>query len=334
MEETAAEGLRKLRAENSSYEQLLLSSDVQLPACKNELLASRAAGSAAPDSERQLLGDSSVLPLDRDDVLVEVFSYVGGGDHLYVSGVCRRWRDRYMQYCVHNSTSELDDKLVTRQHSVLTTENRLQLALSSGLTVADWTFDKRVCAQALCHYSLEPEKVMMLLRVHHDVPWSTMLWNIAAFYNKLALLQWLHAHLCPWEEAALMSFAIAGGSIAVLEWLSTIVYAPWTPSVKIAVLKVAACEGQLDVVQWIRAHGADWPSSFYVRGNAAAGKPSRCWNVSVVQWALAHGLGWLCWKCEDYTADKYESDKYKQQATELFEWAHANGCPCTCGYIV
>jgi hypothetical protein len=92
--ETDGEELSKLRAENSSSKQLLGSNDVQLPACKDELLASRAVEShscgrllqcnavltepdvaAADSSKRQLLHNSSALPLDRDELLVEVFSF-------------------------------------------------------------------------------------------------------------------------------------------------------------------------------------------------------------------------------------------------------------------
>jgi hypothetical protein len=228
--QTAGEELRRLAAENMCLKQLLASKDAQLAqsslviasnaallACKHELLMNRAEEiqwlkslAASADTEaastsaalaaqlaakRQRLHDSSVSPLDRD-VLDYVFSFVGGGDYLCVGGVSRRWRGKYMQYCVHNSTSELDGKLVTRLRSVLMTESRLQLALSSGLTVEGWTFDKQPQAELICKHSLEPEKVMTLLRAH-GVPWSTMLCTGAAILSKLALLQWLHFNSCP-----------------------------------------------------------------------------------------------------------------------------------------
>eukprot|EP00953_Heterococcus_sp_UTEX-ZZ885_P010042 5870-Heterococcus_DN1.PRE.2 len=157
MEEVASEELSRLRAELASSKQLLTSKDAQLLACKDELLAckdhlvatkdellaSRAAevqrcqellqhtrkGSAAESdavaadsSKRQRLQDCSVSPLVRDDVLDHVFSYVGGGDHLYTGGVSRRWRGRYIQYCTQHSSAESDKKLVTRHRSVLMTE--------------------------------------------------------------------------------------------------------------------------------------------------------------------------------------------------------------------
>jgi hypothetical protein len=93
---------------------------------------------------------------------------------------------------------------------------------------------------------------------------------------------------------------------------------------------VAACEDQLAVTQWLMAHGAVWPASFTVLSELTI---RTCWSVSAVQWALARGSGWHEWKCEDYTADKYLHVKDKQQAAELLEWAHANGCPCTCGRV-
>jgi hypothetical protein len=177
-EETASEELSRLRAENVDLKQLLTSKDAQLAcndeqlACKDELLAekdnviaakdellvSRAAElqrhhellqcrtttaepdiSAADSRKRQHLHGSSASLLDRDDLLDYVFSYVGGGDHLYTGGVSRKWRGRYMQYCAQNSSSEFDVKLATRHRSVLITESRLQLALSNGLTVEGWT---------------------------------------------------------------------------------------------------------------------------------------------------------------------------------------------------
>jgi hypothetical protein len=100
------------------------------------------------------------------------------------------------------------------------TESRLQLALSSGLSVAGWTFSSHSHVELMCNFSLEPEKVLTLLRLH-GVPWDTELCNGAAYYNKLPLLQWLHTHSCPWDELVLVHSS-ARGSVAMLEWLSTV----------------------------------------------------------------------------------------------------------------
>jgi hypothetical protein len=312
--ETANEELSRLRAELARSKQLLDSKDAQL-ACKDELLsckdkllstqdellASREAElqrcqellqrsavptepdvAAADSCKRQRLHCSSTAesPLDRDDVLDDVFIFVGGGDHLYVGGVSRRWRDRYKQHCENNSESEFDGKLVTRHRSVMMTENRLKLALSRGLTVAGWTFDSWSHAGLICKHSLEPEQVMTLLRVH-GVPWSVHLCSAAAFFNKLALLHWLHAHSCPWDEESVLYSASARGTIAMLDWFLTVV-SPWSPRVKQRMLQAAACENTLTVVQWLRAHGADWPTSFSII-NFGVKRLNMCWHIKAVQ---------------------------------------------------
>jgi hypothetical protein len=64
-----------------------------------------------------------------------------------------------------------------------------------------------------------------------------------------------------------------------------------------------------------------------------------------VQWALANGSTWLTWRCQDLAAGHYDcgsdhaehSDDTcvhtncdRKHAMELLQWAHENGCPCTC----
>eukprot|EP00953_Heterococcus_sp_UTEX-ZZ885_P040419 20662-Heterococcus_DN1.PRE.3 len=286
---------------------------------------------AATSSKRQRLqfGGTADLPFDRDDILDHVFSFVGGGDHLYIGGVCRRWKGRYIQYCAQSSSAEVNKKLVTSHRNVFVTESRLQLALNSGLTVEGRTFDSWSRADLICYHSCEPEKVMTLLRVH-GVPWSTDLCNSAAFNNKLALLQWLHAHSCPWQAESVLRNASAGGSIAMLGWLVTVT-PPWSSDTKQTMLTIAANYSRLAAVQWLAAQGALRSDSF---SHELGYKKLRvCWTVLAVQWALAQGSGWLDWKCEDYAADKYGLINLQQQAVELLEWAHANGCPCTCGHL-
>jgi hypothetical protein len=96
---------------------------------------------AADRGKRQRLIDSSVSPLGKDEVIDAVFGFVGGGEHLYITGVSKRWRDRYLEHCVKNFTCYYrDGKFVTRSRSFLVSENRPQLAL----TVA--------CVRVTIHY--------------------------------------------------------------------------------------------------------------------------------------------------------------------------------------
>jgi hypothetical protein len=230
--ETQGEELSRLRAEHTSFlqlvavkDQLLASKDAQLStviaskdeviASKNQLLASRtaelqrcmallqhsisspASDAATPDSsKRQRLLDSSAMPLDRDELLDHVFSYVGGGDHIYVGGVSRRWRGRYLRHCIISTTGERNKKFVTRSCNVLISASRLQLALNCGLSVADWSFAEMSRAALLCEHSIEPEQVLSLLKCR-GVQWHSNLCYAAAYNNRLTLLQWLHEYARP-----------------------------------------------------------------------------------------------------------------------------------------
>jgi hypothetical protein len=219
--------------------------------------------------------------LERDELLDKIFSYVGGGDHLYVAGVSRKWRGNYLTHCVQYGSSKVGGKLMTRRRNVLLTESRLQLALSSGLTVAGWTFDKEVNAELIYKHSLEPEKVMTLLRVH-GVPWSTLLCDGAAYYNKLAFLQWLHAHSCPWQAHRVLAYTSARGTLSMLQWLLSVM-PPWSHDVQGKMFVDAACQNELAVAQWLRAQGAPWSESFSARPEHAACAVRMSWQLPAVQ---------------------------------------------------
>jgi hypothetical protein len=355
MHELRAE-IARLQALVAVKDQMLISKETQLTA-QGELLASQAeetkllkrelqlhaassdaGGHMDGNAKRQHLHDRSRLnqqagplasPLDIDDVLDQIFSYVGGGEHFYIAGVSRRWRGRYLRPCVLNSTSELDKNFVTRHRSVLMTEKRLYLAFSSGLSVEGWAISTQQKAEMICKHSLEPVQVMTVLRLH-GVPWDQMLCNSAAFNAKLSLLQWLRINFCPWSESDVLLNASRYGSVAMMEWLLTAT-AAWTVDIKLCMLIRAAWCNNTDVAKWLRARGAQWPEKFAGQFNAAGGATvHQCWSLSALQWAIAAGSGWLDWHCEDYTASHFDTFVAKQ-ARDVLEWAHANGCPCTCG---
>ena len=94
----------------------------------------------------------------------------------------------------------------------------------------------------------------------------------------------------------------------------------------------AAWHNRLAAVQWLRAHGAEWPAAFASDTGTTGVLFKMCWSAAAVQWALSNGASWREWECEDCLAEKYELAQFRQQAAELLERAHVNGCPCTCGH--
>jgi hypothetical protein len=322
----------------------LLASQKQVIACKDALIAQTKAElqqyrnsvhTVTSSGIQQLQHNGSkshaAPPLDKDKVLDQVFSYVGGGEHLYAASVNRRWRGRYLRHCVLNSTSALDKKFLSRHRSVVMTENRLKLAMSSGLTVEGWSFSKWCYTELVCVFSLEPQQVLTRLRLH-GVAWHDWLSSCAALHGKPQQLQWLRSFACHWDECRVLYSTSRSGSTAMLEWLLTVT-APWTDSLKQEMLDRAAWFNNLAAAEWLRAQGALWPVKFAGQyyGDGSETCSQQCWSLSAVQWAVARGSGWLDWCCEDCAAVRFTHQTAKQHAAAVLEWAHANGCPCTCG---
>jgi hypothetical protein len=130
-------------------------------------------------------GSGITSPLDKDELLDVVFSFVG----IYTGAVSRRWRGRYIKLCYNNTAADTKDKLRTSRRSVLMTAARLQLALDSGLRIDDLQTDKKYSfAMIAVIYSIDPVSVLSLARVY-GLEWSPFLTHFAATHNKLPLLQ-------------------------------------------------------------------------------------------------------------------------------------------------
>jgi hypothetical protein len=237
-----------------------------------------------------------------------------------------------MQHCALNHSSDYDTKFVTRHRSVLMSASRLQLAIRSGCDVSRLTFEGWLHAEFVCKDSLEPQQVLTIVRLH-GVPWSSTLCAVAARYCKLSLLQWLHASSCPGHREGVLRQASRGGSVAVLAWLHTVT-PPWSADVKTTMLNRAGWCDELAAAEWLRAQGAEWPQAFAgicaCFGSTAT--LTQCWSLSAAQWAIGSGSGWLNWKCEDYAQTNFAHTDHKKHAADVLQWAHANGCPCTCGH--
>jgi hypothetical protein len=87
--------------------------------------------------QRARLCEEQLAPLDKDEILDAIFSYVGFGDYIYTGAVSRRWNGRYTKLC-YNKAAEVGqkDKLCTLYNSVIITAARFQLAMDCGCDVA------------------------------------------------------------------------------------------------------------------------------------------------------------------------------------------------------
>eukprot|EP00953_Heterococcus_sp_UTEX-ZZ885_P029644 15720-Heterococcus_DN1.PRE.3 len=214
----------ELRAQRAA----LVAKDSELQALRALISARAACGSAdavsgsttasSPEEQRKrvcVVDDSSVRsPLDKDEILDEVFSYVGVGDYFFVAGVCRKWRDRYLQYCCRRAAAStwLSEacKTNTTYKSAFMTAARLQLAFQCGLDL-EGLHEHEWLSHDIASYSIEPIEALIVAKTY-DMRYPDDLARAAAFNGRLQLLQWLHEHRCHWPESLVLVNAAGSDS--------------------------------------------------------------------------------------------------------------------------
>ena len=110
--------------------------------------------------------------------------------------------------------------------------------------------------------------------------------------------------------------------------------------------RLAAEEGQLEILKWLRANDFRWDSR-------TCQWAAKCGHLEVLQWARANGCPWDEWTCtgaaegghldvlqwarENGCPWNWLTCAYAARVghLEMLQWARANGCPwngCTCAY--
>jgi hypothetical protein len=277
-------------------------------------------------------------------------TFVGIGDYYYVASVCRNWRGRYMKLC--GSTAAGADstgvarELYTLHTNTVISESRLQLALDNGLAVQQLNLTHPVLVMTIFCRSFEPKKVLTLARLYGSA-WSECTPACAAAATKYDMLMWLLKCGCPLDLVGMLEEA--NNSRYGLDHLKTLraITGPWPAKELAIMLWCAGRHDELDTVKWLCEQAAAWPKSYC---KTATGQWSECWSLRCVQWALANGSAFLEWRCQDLVAHQYycklgvddhtdDTDTCKahncsrKNAIELCQWAHENGCPCTCGDV-
>jgi hypothetical protein len=306
---------------------------------------------------RQRAAAVSASPLEDDALLDKIFGLVGNGEYFYVAAVCRRWRGRYITLCYRATAKDLEEeeaaekaeaeageevdedekierderksllqsKLRTGFAGAVTTAVRFQMALDDKLTVAQLQTGQ--FGNYVAHHSLEPVAVFSLAK-QYDLRFNPDYCLWAAVTNKLDLLQFLHSRGCPWDIDSILRNMICWTlDLPLLKWMRT-KSGPWAAAHKAKLLQIAVRTENYPAAEWLREQGAAWPNSFL------SGVPYWIeWTLPTVKYAIEHGAAWGDWDCQRFSpqaAVQHLCLSSQQRSKELLDWAHANGCPCTC----
>ena len=141
-----------------------------------------------------------------DDIIAEVFKFVGHGHFLFVAGTSRQFHRVYETIC----GNENDSTVKTTMTSAVESISRLQWARTKG---CPWNW--RTCSCAAKNGQLG---VLQWARTY-GCPWDWRTCAYAAGNGHLEVLQWARANGCPWDSSTCAN-AARNGHLEVLEWAS------------------------------------------------------------------------------------------------------------------
>jgi hypothetical protein len=164
---------------------------------------------AEPPAQRRRLELTRECSLDNDLVLDHVISWVGADSFIFMAGVCRRWRGRYIRFCFTNSErdddTEPEHRLKTNMIQALTSSKRFWWAMESCPPSTEFDLQEfaagNIClfAEAVAQ-SIDPIKTMCHARAcSRSVEFDVQFAFAAAAHNELDFLQWLVTAGCEWD---------------------------------------------------------------------------------------------------------------------------------------
>ena len=139
-----------------------------------------------------------------DDIIAEVFKFVGRGHFLFVAGTSRQFHRVYETIY----GNENDNRETTTMTSAVESIPRLQWARANG---CPW--NRRTCSCAAKNGNLD---VLRWARAN-DCPWNSWTCAYAARNGHLEVLQWARANGCPWDSWTGVC-AANKGHLGVFEW--------------------------------------------------------------------------------------------------------------------
>ena len=137
------------------------------------------------DTKRHRHVSGRIISDLSDDIIAEIFKFVGRGNFLFVAGTSRQFYRVYETMCKNKN-----DTTKTTRRSAVESISRLQWARANECPWDRWT-----CAYAALNGHLE---VLQWARAN-ECPWDWRTCAYAAENGHLEVLQWARANGCPDE---------------------------------------------------------------------------------------------------------------------------------------
>ena len=279
-----------------------------------------------------------------DDLLVNIFKFVGRGHNFYVSGTSHRFKDLYQTIdwninplrkkedygCTEkkkkNNNNKSDAKTTTKKKSsavetkaifkktslksVVESVSRSKMYVEDLEAGRSKLYRLRTIARNAAR--LGSLSVFRYAMTHPGYAatlkniYGVYLFNTATRYGNLDLMKWMRKNGYQWDGIHTSAFAASQSNVEILKWL----HENNCPRNELTCSAAASC-GHLDVLQYLRRENCKWDA------NACSSAASKG-HLEVLKWLREQGCPWDGWTRE--YAELYGH-------TVVLQWAIENGCP-------
>eukprot|EP00953_Heterococcus_sp_UTEX-ZZ885_P002832 2051-Heterococcus_DN1.PRE.2 len=160
-------------------------------------------------------------------------------------------------------------------------------AVSGNIAMLDWVRQQQgveITAITLLMAALSGETAMCAHLRSIGCDWPVHACNYAAVRGHIETLHWLRQNGCPCNIADVCSAAARYGSTSILNYVNE-QWEVMSAELLTKSLLQAGVYNQLETVQWLRQHGAQWPAVL----SKGQGAKLIVWREDVLTWAKAQG---------------------------------------------
>jgi hypothetical protein len=203
-------------------------------------------------------------PLDISGILGHVFAFSGAGNHLFISAVCRDWRETFKSVVVNAQTYEAlrlqDTYKQTDFRAIFASPGCVREAVACGFSLDGNTLRMQFFAGQFADIATLKAAKELGLRL------DAVLIG-AAHAGAVAKLKWLHSVAgCSFDEFT-MRTAAGSGQLRICQYLHA-EGCTWSASA----CKWALCGNHIDTLRWLHEHGCPWDAAALSSEAARAGR--------------------------------------------------------------
>ena len=235
---------------------------------------------------------STMAPLENDDILRLVLSYVGPKQYRFVAIINKQFKKVYKEIFPKNTRTRLNASTVGHAEicwNEINPRNRNHQ-------------ESKLCIYAAKHGNLPALQYLHSM----NCSWNRATCYCAAMNGHLDILQYARDNGCPWDEYTCQC-AAENGHLEVLQYAHEN-GCPWDATT----CRCAAENGHLEVLQFAHENGCPWDAERTYSAALCNG------HINILQYLHENGCPWDATSCRFAVLSGH---------LHILQYLHKNGCP-------